>query len=104
MILRVGVDGVLDKVKLTVDNGLPLLIRQVLGQLAEQGAPVVPCGVVGEVLLDLCGCKVELRLRSVEDLIVCTLVLQVELSDDIPPVIPSVDYTNIQIKGGQGGW
>jgi len=51
----------------------------------------LPRRVVGKVLVDLCCGKIKLGLRSIEHLVLCLLVLQVELSNDVSPVIPSVN-------------
>lgn len=91
LVLRVSVDSVFDQVKFIVDSGLAFLLSQVFGQLAEKGAPIVPCRVVGEVLTDLCGCKVEFGLSTRQDSVLVLANLQVHLADDVASVVPAVD-------------
>jgi len=75
LVRRVRVDCIFHQVKLVINCCLLFLLVHILGQLAKKFASVVPCRVVGKVLTDLGGSKIELCLRTIQDLFVGTLVL-----------------------------
>jgi hypothetical protein len=59
LVIRISVESGFDELELLLESGLQTLLGGVV--FGQQIAPLVPGRVVGKVLLDFCGCELELE-------------------------------------------